>query len=260
MSDKRGERLEQRFESSLARRVADRGTGKPWKKRGILFGAVAVCAILSVSALYSVAMTRESGAPVLEDIIFHAEKAYLTEEVSDGDTVVYNTLAIRTMNLKVKGDHLYAEEYSPLHYAKFVYSLSVVIVDSAEEAWEGMTLGNLTLPDVGGISGSMVLTVAASVTRIVDEVPTTIDVDENTVAETDGCDVIVKIPELTNDGDVYASGDSISISVAIETDADLQDELNPDSSEADLDGGLVTETAWDDPLTEISTEIDVGGY
>lgn len=197
--------------------------------------------MLSVSALYSVAMNDETGAPVTEDIIFSAEKAYLTEEIinEDGETVV-NLLAARTMNLKVKGDHLYAGEPCPLQDAKFVYVLNVVIADS-EPSWEGMALGLLTLPE---IVGEVTLAATATVTRADDS---TAVIDAGVAyADAVGNVVAVNIPTLSDS--TYTAGDSIWISVMIQTQVDLSDELDDTS---------VTEVAWNDPSTALPGEIDV---
>ncbi len=252
--------MEREFESELAGRVTGQETSRPSRKKGLLLGAVAVCAMLSVSALYSVAMPGESGPPITEQVIFKSEKAYLEEPVIDdvtGEVVGTDLLANRTMNLKVKGDHLYAEVDCPLHYAKFVYVLNVEIVDSdARDDWEGMTLGQLTLPTVPGIDEVMTLTPEAKVTRSTSEGDISITIDpEDDYAFSEGYIVTVKIPTLSGDDAAYDDGDSIAISVVVWTEADIADLEDLDSI-IDLEDELVTEIAWDDQLTEVEGEID----
>lgn len=227
--NKRGEKLKRKFESDLARRVTGLETSRPLRKTGLVLAAVAVCAMLSVSALYSVAIGENSGAPIVEVGIFSAEKAYLTETDTD------DPLAVRTMNLKVKGDHLYAAEDCPLYYAKFVYRLDVSISDD-EVAWEGMTLGELTLP---GAVEEVTLVATATVTRG----DTTFDVGAAAYAGSSGNVITVSIPALSDS--TYAVGDSISISVMIQTGVVI---------DGDLMGETVYETAWGDSLTP--TEVD----
>ena len=225
--------MERKFESDLARRVTGLETSRPLRKTGLVLAAVAVCAMLSVSALYSVAIGENSRAPIVEIGIFSAEKAYLTEADTDeaGDPVV-NLLAVRTMNLKVKGDHLYAAEDCPLYYAKFVYRLDVSISDD-EVAWEGMILGELTLPEA---VEEVTLVATAMVTRG----DTTVDIGAAAYAGSSGNVITVSIPALSDS--TYVVGDSISISVMIQTGVAI---------DGDLMGETVYETAWSDPLTEV---------
>ncbi len=228
--------MEREFESDLARRVTDRETSRPLRKTGLVLAAVAVCAMLSVSALYSVAIGDKSGAPIVEVDIFSAEKAYLTdtETNEDGDPVV-NLLAVRTMNLKVKGDHLHAEEDCPLHYAKFVYRLDVSISDD-DAPWEGMTLGELTLPEA---VEEVTLAATATVTRG----DATVDVGTAAYAIPSGNIITVSIPTLSDSE--YEAGDSISITVMIQTDVGIDEDLMDET---------VYETAWGDSSTP--TEVD----
>ncbi len=232
--------MERKFESDLARRVAGRETSRPLRKTGLVLAAVAVCVMLSVSALYSVAISEKSGAPIIEVDIFSAKKAYLTETDTNevGDPVV-NLLAVRTMNLKVKGDHLHAEEDCPLHYAKFVYRLDVSISDD-EAPWEGMTLGELTLPEA---VEEVALTAAATVTRG----DATVDIGTAAYAISSGNVITVSMPTLSDS--TYAVGDSISIAVMIQTDVGIDE---------DLMGETVYETAWGDSLTPTEADAIIG--
>lgn len=246
--------MERKFESDLASRIVEGKTRRSTRRAAFLLAAVAVCAMLGATTLYSVAMSDDTGAPMTEIVIFNQQKNELTETfLNDEGVEEVNVLATRTMSLKVKGDHAYAGPNCVLQNAKFVYVLNVGIQeisyqDGATIAWEGMELGELTLPDVVGD-----LTVSASpvVTRIVDGVsevvPTT-----GVCAVAAGNVVTVSIPALLDDVDgeivtldrSYEVGDSISISVNIQTLADL---------DTYLIGEDVTEVAWGDVETRTET-------
>ena len=235
--------MERKFESDLARRVTSPETSRRFRKTVVVMAAVAVCAMLSVSALYSVAMSGNSGAPIVEIDIFSAKKAYLTEtDTGEYGNQVENLLAVRTMNLKVRGDHLFAGEDCPLHYAKFVYGLNVSISED-DASWEGRALGELKLP---GIVGDVTPVATATVTRADGS---SVEIDTEVVyASAVGSIITVNIPTLELvDGDTvaYAAGDSISISVMIQTGVDLSDYVV---------GETVYETAWGDSLTPTDVE------
>ena len=106
-----------------------------------------------------------------------------------------------------------------------------------------MTLGELTLP---GIVGDVTPVATATVTRADGS---SVEIDTEVVyAIAVGSIITVNIPTLELvDGDpvAYAAGDSISISVMIQTDVALSDYVI---------GTTVYETAWGDSLTP--TDVD----
>jgi hypothetical protein len=234
--------LADKFESELAAQVVERRPRRLTRKAAFLLAAVAVCAMLGATTLYSVAMNYDTGAPMTEIVVFNQEKNELSETITTDEDDVVNVLATRTMSLKVKGDHDYAGPNCVLQNGKFIYVLNVgiqaVVYDSGETIeWEGMELGELTLPLLAGVlavsnpvvtvmNGDTLITTVGNCAVLLDNVVTvSIPTLENVIL-TDETEVDM----------VYGVGYSISISVTIQTSADLTDVLI---------GEEVTEVAWD---------------
>jgi hypothetical protein len=132
--------MKRKFESELARKVADGNSGPSNKKKGVLFAAVATCALLFGSAAFSIAMSEnDNGRPVA--VLVMTDK--MDELVAYPDTDLSVDVK-RMMNLKAKsftppGDNGCDE------YTKFVYSVNVKIYDSQAYAYSGMDVGMLVI-------------------------------------------------------------------------------------------------------------------
>ena len=173
-----------------------------------------------------------------EIAIFEQEKSDLSETIVTDDGEIVNVLATRTMNLKVKGDHLYAGPNCALQNAKFIYVLKADIQatsydDGTPISWEGMELGNLVLPEAAGV-----LTMGDALVTVCDGSGLAVSTATTPVAAISGTEVDVVLPELV-DAD-YGVGYSVVMQVTIFTEADLSE---------DLVGETVVENAWTDVTT-----------
>jgi len=242
--------MNREFRSELGRRVSDKDSARPPRKSSLLAIAVATSALAIASASFAFAGGEQ---PMTEYVVFSGVKDLLTVpmEPEDDGTVPLELLATRTMNLKVKGDHLNAGPNCPMITAKFVYRLDVVVVSDNFDL-EGAELGRLTIPatandGVTSISVAGSDLAAAAVVCDLSGVP----VDNTLAATTEvteaGIEVSVCVPDLTDGTDefgntvevTYGSGYTISIAVSFNVTVDL--DL--------LVGLLVDEVAWADETT-----------
>jgi hypothetical protein len=242
--------MKKEFTSKLGRRVSERNSTSLPKKSSLLAIAVATSALVVATASYAFA---ETGQPMTEYAIFSGVKDLLTVtmETEDDDTAPLELLAARTMNLKVKGDHLNAGPNCPMITAKFIYRIDVVVISDNFDG-EGAELGNLTIPTTandGVTAVNLVNNVLAPTATVYDSSGVPVD---NTVAAAAeiteaGIEVLVYVPVLTDATDefgnpvevVYMSGYTISIALAFNVTVDV-----------DLLVGLeVSEIAWADEAT-----------
>jgi len=242
--------MKKEFRSELGRSVSERNTTRLPKKSSLLAIAVATSALVITSASFAFAGGEQ---PMTEYVVFSGVKDLLTVpmEPEDDGTVPLELLASRTMNLKVKGDHLNAGPNCPMITAKFVYRLDVVVISDNFDM-EGAELGKLTIPATAndGVTSISLAESGLSAAAVVCDL-SGVPVDNTVVATTEvtgaGIEVSVCVPDLTDGTDefgnivevAYESGYTISIAVSFNVTVDL--EL--------LVGLVVSEIAWADETT-----------
>ena len=193
--------MERKFESELAKKVAGGNKDNSSKKKGVLFAAVATCALLFGSAAFSIAMSEnDNGRPVA--VLVLTDK--VDELQADPDTDL-NVDVKRVMNLKAKsfdspGDNGCDE------YTKFVYSVNVKIYDSEAYVYSDMDVGILVI----GYASLVDLDTTTTVT---------VDGTELTQEAADACvlfsfgstaSVVISLPSI-----VYAEGTDVNFNVSI---------------------------------------------
>jgi len=220
--------MEGEYESEIAKRVAGKTGRGPSKKVGVLLSVVAAFALLSGTAAIALAMNEAPTGmpPMTEYVLYDRVQDNLTASDSD------STVALRVMNLKVKGDHETASDTCTLQDAKFNYVLKATINDADSNEWAGMELGRLALPFDHVVSSANAVVLDSSLT------PVDVDAEVAFVTDANGL-VTVSIPDLA-DGAPYGVDYTISIMIVIDTTLDLSE---------DLTGQELSEVAWGDDAT-----------
>jgi hypothetical protein len=215
--------MEGEYESEIAKRVAGKMNRGPSKKAGVLLSVAAAFALLSGTAAIALAMNESpTGMPPLTEYVLYDRVQ--DKLIADDDS----TVALRVMNLKVKGDHETAGDTCTLQDAKFNYVLKATILDAGMD-WAGMELGRLALPFDHVVSSAKVV--------VLDSLLAPVDVDAEVAFVTDDAGLVtVSIPSLA-DGASYGVDYTISITIVIDTTSDLSE---------DLSGVTLSEVAWGD--------------
>ena len=110
--------MERKFESELAKKVAGGNKDNSSKKKGVLFAAVATCALLFGSAAFSIAEADNDNGNCPVTV-----KGLLDDEVDELTFVGPDPDVKRTMNLKARS--FLPSGDADVEYTKILYSVKV---------------------------------------------------------------------------------------------------------------------------------------
>jgi hypothetical protein len=130
--------MERKFESELAKKVAGGNKDNSSKKKGVLFAAVATCALLFGSAAFSIAEADNDNGNCPVTV-----KGLLDDEVDELTFVGPDPDVKRTMNLKARS--FLPSGDADVEYTKILYSVKVHFNDSEAYTYGGMSVGILTI-------------------------------------------------------------------------------------------------------------------
>ncbi|HUU07428.1 MAG TPA: hypothetical protein VMW88_03360 [Thermoplasmata archaeon] len=150
--------MERKFESELAKKVAGGNKDNSSKRKGVLFAAVATCALLFGSAAFSIAEAdNDNGTPVtVLRLVPDAIDEIVAASSIDGEADVKRTMNLKARSFAPEGDS------GCVDYTKILYTVSVRVIDPDVSVLEsGMMVGKLTIDYAySGLDGTPSMTVA----------------------------------------------------------------------------------------------------